>query len=178
MSDFSFSHSVFKRLVLQTHKNQGLFGKGLILSQTSPGFYMSTVQVFWNLISHACETRKFVMATLHWKQGLLCDTGVYHRQGSSPIYLYSAVWNHEFIAPFPKLNILYSSKLKEFADDNFEFDWNGRKFSKRVESILSFSRNVFYTSQNIFQFLRHIYFCHLLMLSIWISQKICRMVKN
>ena len=27
--DFSFSHSVFKRLVLQTHKNQGLFGKGL-----------------------------------------------------------------------------------------------------------------------------------------------------
>ena len=28
-SNFSFSHSVFKRLVLQTHKNQGLFGKGL-----------------------------------------------------------------------------------------------------------------------------------------------------
>ena len=30
MSNFSFSYSVFKRLVLQTHKNQGLFGKGLI----------------------------------------------------------------------------------------------------------------------------------------------------
>ena len=29
-SNFSFSHSVFKRLVLQTRKNQGLFGKGLI----------------------------------------------------------------------------------------------------------------------------------------------------
>ena len=28
-SYFSFSHSVFKRLVLQTCKNQGLFGKGL-----------------------------------------------------------------------------------------------------------------------------------------------------
>ena len=28
-SMFSFSHSVFKRLVLQTLKNQGLFGKGL-----------------------------------------------------------------------------------------------------------------------------------------------------
>ena len=27
-SDFSFSHIVFKRLVLQTRKNQGLFGKG------------------------------------------------------------------------------------------------------------------------------------------------------
>ena len=28
-SNFSFSHSVFIRLVLQTRKNQGLFGKGL-----------------------------------------------------------------------------------------------------------------------------------------------------
>ena len=28
-SNFSFSHSVFKRLVLQTSKNKGLFGKGL-----------------------------------------------------------------------------------------------------------------------------------------------------
>ena len=26
-----------------------------------------------NLISHVCETRKFVMAILDWKQGLLCD---------------------------------------------------------------------------------------------------------
>ena len=30
-SNFSFSLSVFKGLVLQTHQNQGLFGKGLIL---------------------------------------------------------------------------------------------------------------------------------------------------
>ena len=29
-SNFSFSHSVFKRLVQQTSKNQGLFGKGLM----------------------------------------------------------------------------------------------------------------------------------------------------
>ena len=29
-SNFSFTHSVFKRLILQTRKNQGLFGKGLI----------------------------------------------------------------------------------------------------------------------------------------------------
>ena len=28
-SNFSFSYSVFKRLVLQTSENQGLFGKGL-----------------------------------------------------------------------------------------------------------------------------------------------------
>ena len=32
-SNFSFSQSVFKRLVLQTHKNQGLFGKGLNIAK-------------------------------------------------------------------------------------------------------------------------------------------------
>ena len=29
-SNFSFIHNVFKRLLRQTRKNQGLFGKGLI----------------------------------------------------------------------------------------------------------------------------------------------------
>ena len=36
--------------------------------------------------------------------------------------------------PFPKQQILDSAKLKEFADDNFKFDENGRKFSKKVEN--------------------------------------------
>ena len=31
---------------------------------------------------------------------------------------------------FTKRQILDSSKLKEFADDNFKFDENGKKFSK------------------------------------------------
>ena len=30
--------------------------------------------------------------------------------------------------------MLDSSKLKQFADDNFKFDENGRKLSKRVEN--------------------------------------------
>ena len=36
--------------------------------------------------------------------------------------------------PFPKREFLDSSKLKEFADNNFNFDENSRKFSKRVEN--------------------------------------------
>ena len=36
--------------------------------------------------------------------------------------------------PFPKRQILDSSKPKEFADDNFNFDENERKFSKWVEN--------------------------------------------
>ena len=42
--------------------------------------------------------------------------------------------------------MLDSSKLKEFADDNFKFDENGSKLSKRVENIVtsnfSFSHSV------------------------------------
>ena len=38
-SNFSFSHNIFKRLVLQTCKNQGLFGKGLMtLEETFKSF--------------------------------------------------------------------------------------------------------------------------------------------
>ena len=36
--------------------------------------------------------------------------------------------------PFPERQFLDPSKLKEFADDNFEFDENDRKFFKRVEN--------------------------------------------
>ena len=35
---------------------------------------------------------------------------------------------------FPIRQILDSPKLKEFADDNFKFDGNGRKFSRWVEN--------------------------------------------
>ena len=38
--------------------------------------------------------------------------------------------------PFPKQQILDSSKLREFSDDNFKFDEKGLKFSKRVENIV------------------------------------------
>ena len=55
---------------------------------------------------------------------------------------------------FPKGQILDSSKLKQFTGDNFKFDENDKKFSKRVEntvgkremlvtSNLSFSHSVF-----------------------------------
>ena len=36
--------------------------------------------------------------------------------------------------PFPKRQILDASKLTEFADGNFKFDKNCRKFSKWVEN--------------------------------------------
>ena len=38
------------------------------------------------------------------------------------------------VKPITRQQILDSSKLKEFANDNFEFDENGRKLSKQVEN--------------------------------------------
>ena len=46
--------------------------------------------------------------------------------------------NREFNAsvnPFPNDRFLDSSKPIEFADDNFKFDKNGRKFSKRYKTL-------------------------------------------
>ena len=42
----------------------------------------------------------------------------------------------KWLNPLPndKRQILDSSKLKEFADDSFKFDENGRKLSERVEN--------------------------------------------
>ena len=43
--------------------------------------------------------------------------------------------------------VLDSSKLKKFVEDNFKFDKNGRKLSERVENLVtsnsSFSHSVF-----------------------------------
>ena len=45
-----------------------------------------------------------------------------------------------FPLPFPTQQILDSSKLKGFADDNFKFNKNGKKFSRRVESTQCFQK--------------------------------------
>ena len=44
------------------------------------------------------------------------------------------VYGTALIYPFPKWQILDSSKLKEIADDNFKLDENGRTFFKWVEN--------------------------------------------
>ena len=55
-SNFSFSHIVFKRLQLQTSKNQGLFGKGLTLYHTIKRQFNDPVkEAFWK---HCRKRRK------------------------------------------------------------------------------------------------------------------------
>ena len=51
------------------------------------------------------------------------------------VLLFACVWTQTYsIQHFPKRQILDSSKLKKLADGNFEFDENGRKFSRWVEN--------------------------------------------
>ena len=50
--------------------------------------------------------------------------------------MFSKKFCHRVVSPFPKRQILDPSELKEFADDNFKFDENGKKLSKQVENIV------------------------------------------
>ena len=43
--------------------------------------------------------------------------------------------------PFPKRQLIDSSKLKEFADDNFKFEEKWHKVSKRIENTVGKKRN-------------------------------------
>ena len=48
-------------------------------------------------------------------------------------YHFTHIWSY-VTQPITRQQILDSSKLKEFADDNLKFDENGKKLSKQVEN--------------------------------------------
>ena len=54
--------------------------------------------------------------------------------------------NCSLSVPFPKRQTIDPSKLKEFADDNFKFDENGRKLSKQVENTVGKKEKLLITS--------------------------------
>ena len=56
-SNFSFSRNVFKRLVLQTRKNQGFFGKGLNIVLLVGLFLLSAESDILPEVCHAYSAR-------------------------------------------------------------------------------------------------------------------------
>ena len=58
-------------------------------------------------------------------KGGKCVSCISHKQVIPKLWIHS---------PFPKQQILDSSKLREFGDDNFKFDENCRKISKPIEN--------------------------------------------
>ena len=62
-SNFSFSHSVFKTLVLQTCLNQGLFGKGLTKKCDNKAFFGHPINVHVVLYGMRARHRTLLSAT-------------------------------------------------------------------------------------------------------------------
>ena len=135
-SNFSFSHNVFKRLILQACKNQGLFGQGLsiLLPEHGPNGCLCFLIVF--------------LMTLRLISRLISLN-------------HSTNLRHIQIQPFPKQQILDSSKLKEFGNNNFKFRDNvakafhmDRKWYGKKEKLLITSNFFFsYTWHSVFKIL-------------------------
>ena len=110
-SNFSFSHSVFKRLVLQTPKNQGLFGKGLMHLQTisfhvclgngqrlfcCPKIFLSVNKEQFYLFTESVCFQLFIVATScpseEWTQKTVSCYGGYSARIQEELYTESSAW--------------------------------------------------------------------------------------
>ena len=69
-------------------------------------------------------------------QSVLCLQGVFenNRKAEEAFSPLPTIFKFLHFKLFFKRQILDSRKMKEFADDNFKFDENGRKFFKRVKT--------------------------------------------
>ena len=134
-----------KRLIVQTGKNQGLFGKGLtgILPITEVSWiWVLLWQEGAKCIGKQCRIFSACILCTGWlrsKEFAICQCSAYQTTTSVPhdsvCWWYGSIFYHPIMAfnSFPN-DILDSSKLKESADDNFKFDENGRTFSKHIEN--------------------------------------------
>ena len=102
MSNFSFSQSVFKRLVLQIRKNQGLFGKGVRVIKGQ--HFMKMSQEFKKKANKLTSGSK---VTIHTESTTACAASYKGRH--LPISYF--IWNKQ-----PWSWVL--SKLKAFAANN------------------------------------------------------------
>ena len=82
MSNFSFSHSVFKRLVLLTRKSQGLFGKGLNRIRVNMSLTGDTEQENSGLRTCAVSTLSDFLVTVV----LSLDGSLYSNWGICPAF--------------------------------------------------------------------------------------------
>ena len=118
-SIFSFFHNVFKRLLFKSLETQGLFGNALNIICTTN----DQISVY---LLHFCQPVCLVLYSL-----LKLVKSLFHHiltfiNLSFKFTLFKKKWFND--------KILDSSKLKDIADDNFKFDENSRKLSKRVEN--------------------------------------------
>ena len=102
---FLLSHKVFKRLFLWEELGGGGGGGGFVVFKTRESVLLGLRPVGEKHVTNQAHIPQPRHKVLRIFFSLL------------------------FGKPFTKLQSLYCSKLKEFADDYFEFDKNGGKFS-------------------------------------------------
>ena len=86
----------------------------------------------------------------------------YFFQKNSNVHAFLYVSAQRLTYPFPKQQILDSSKLKEFLDDNFTFNENSIRFLKQVENIVRKGEIAHYEQFLLFPtvFSKDLYFRH------------------
>ena len=114
-SNFSISHSVFKRFVVQTHKNQGLFGKGLNLNKLK--IFINGVQTHLHLFHIVCS---WVCPSVHLL-GSLTRINFLHSEQISCMYHFHEYWGRIKCWPF-----LVSNMANKVAS----FRWNSLTCNK------------------------------------------------
>ena len=77
---------------------------------------------YWNIIDWLNDYR------------MLCEKGYYTPAKSTDLSNWPVSKQLTFVLTHYQTTNFKTSKLKEFADDNFKFDKNGRKLSNRVEN--------------------------------------------
>ena len=131
ISLFLISHSVFKRLLLQTSENQGLFGKGLsIVLQTckNQGLFGKELSI----VLQTCKNQGLFGKDLSIVLQTCKNQGLFGKELS--IVLQTCKNQGLFgkgLIRRKKKN--HSLKLKEFADDNFICSKNGGKFIDMIK---------------------------------------------
>ena len=101
-----------------------------------------------NLISHVCRTRRFIMAILHSKQGLLCDK-------SKPVFIRYCRPGKVFLksytfTPFQTTKSSTTPNLRPFAGDRLFADYQlFCVFHNAFRSNLPQYRLTFYKTTNL-----------------------------
>ena len=155
MSNFSFSHSVFKRLVLQTCQNQGLYGKGLM-----------QIMVIWICFIY-CIVFKITSVYFHLYCSSQCTYPYFH------IFFQRFPERYSFNATgcFPTISLLtlYSIGFIYTHQQQTPFEnIVGNEEITRNEWFLLFPQCFLYFPNQISVFESHL-FCQLQMLWIWTS---------
>ena len=131
-SNFSFSHGVFKRLVLQTCKKQGLFGKGLIW----PSYL-----VYYPIWPNFCKLTKWPFNDSRWPKFKL----IWNFIKTNILTKFQVNWAITVVSRLPiryfliqSCNLVNNTKCPKFSFPCFHEDKHSMQFLRQSSHKCSF----------------------------------------